>query len=316
MKASWRPPRTVRRLIVTVLLAAVCSSAAAGILNRWASMGPVGVTDRVARTALRDAMAQALITYALVRSLNGVISVAQETDLAVSPAGVGVRLAIGQILDPVNDLMERFSWVMLLSTAAIGIQQVLMQVGIWLGGGPLMAVAAALWAVGIWAPAGRWPDLRRWGMGLMTAAVMVRFALPMTVLGAEAVYRRFLEADYRSAAASLTILNDAISDKAVAEAGNNGVSEAAPEGTDGEAHPGWLDAFMAYVDGARKQLDLRGRIDRLKRQVGEYADWTVRLIVVFLVRTIIMPLILLGGIWIGGRLILRRVLMGRIAGCS
>ena len=80
-----------------------------------------GVLDRPAGRYTEAALARAMVTYGVARSLNGVISVVQETEVALSPAGVGVTLAPGQLLDPVNDLIERFSWVMLASFASCAV---------------------------------------------------------------------------------------------------------------------------------------------------------------------------------------------------
>ena len=49
---------------------------------------------------------RALVSFALARTLNGVISVVQETQIALQPAGVGVTLMPGEILDPLNDLVD------------------------------------------------------------------------------------------------------------------------------------------------------------------------------------------------------------------
>lgn len=46
---------------------------------------------------------------------------AQGTEVAVEPAGVGVIFTPGQILDPVNDLLEQFSNLMLAASVAFGI---------------------------------------------------------------------------------------------------------------------------------------------------------------------------------------------------
>jgi len=78
-------------------------------------------------------MARAAYTFALVKGLNGMISVIQGTEVAVSPAGIGLKLSVGEIVDPINDLAERFSWVMLVSTTSLGIQRVLMEMRNWLG---------------------------------------------------------------------------------------------------------------------------------------------------------------------------------------
>ena len=65
---------------------------------------------------------RALVTFALTRTLNGVISVAQGTQLAFQPAGVGVVISAGEILDPLNDLVEQFSWLTLLAATSLGVQ--------------------------------------------------------------------------------------------------------------------------------------------------------------------------------------------------
>jgi len=64
----------------------------------------------------------------LARGFNAVVSVFQESEVQLEPAGVGVSLALGQALDPINDLVERFSWVMLASLTSLGIQKFLIEI--------------------------------------------------------------------------------------------------------------------------------------------------------------------------------------------
>ena len=78
-----------------------------------------------------NAFNRALISFGVAKTLNGVISVAQGTEVAIQPAGVGVNFAPGQILDPINDLVERFSWVMLASSTSLGIQKIFLTMSIW-----------------------------------------------------------------------------------------------------------------------------------------------------------------------------------------
>ncbi|HEC72775.1 MAG TPA: hypothetical protein ENI26_00190, partial [Methylophaga aminisulfidivorans] len=70
-----------------------------------------------------------LSVFALARGLNGVISVAQGTELSVEPMGVGVTLTPGQILDPLNDMVEQFSTVLLIASASLGIQKIVLFLG-------------------------------------------------------------------------------------------------------------------------------------------------------------------------------------------
>lgn len=75
---------------------------------------------------IKQMMAVTLSVYALARGLNGVISVAQGTEVSIEPMGVGVTLAPGQILDPLNDLIEQFSTILLTASASLGIQQIIL----------------------------------------------------------------------------------------------------------------------------------------------------------------------------------------------
>ena len=97
--------------------------------------------DNSSQTQLDSALTRAMIGFGLARTLNGVISVAQGTEFAVQPAGVGVNFSPGEILDPINDLVERFSWVMLLATSSLGVQKILLEVSSWAGISVLLAGA-------------------------------------------------------------------------------------------------------------------------------------------------------------------------------
>lgn len=54
---------------------------------------------------------------------------AQGTEVAVEPAGVGVTSAPAQALDPINELIEQFSLLMLGASVSIGLQRALVGVG-------------------------------------------------------------------------------------------------------------------------------------------------------------------------------------------
>ena len=62
--------------------------------------------DTSSKQYVDKAFNRALISFGIAKTLNGVISIAQGTEIAIQPAGI--NLTPGQILDPVNDLVERF----------------------------------------------------------------------------------------------------------------------------------------------------------------------------------------------------------------
>ena len=90
-----------------------------------------GAIDRRAQERSGAVFRYALITFAAARALDGAISLAQGTEIALQPAGVGVTVSAGELLDPVNDLVEQFSSLMLIATTSLGLQNMLLRVSQW-----------------------------------------------------------------------------------------------------------------------------------------------------------------------------------------
>ena len=90
-----------------------------------------GAIDRRAQEISGAVFRRALITFAAARTLDGAISLAQGTEIALQPAGIGVTVSAGELLDPVNDLVEQFSSLMLIATTSLGLQSVLLRVSQW-----------------------------------------------------------------------------------------------------------------------------------------------------------------------------------------
>ncbi|MDA9556583.1 hypothetical protein N9R79_03650 [Vibrio sp.] len=80
--------------------------------------------DRIAKQYIDDSLQEALIVYGGARGLNAGISVLQSTEVSIGVASVD----IGEVLDPANDLIERFSSVMLFALTALGIQKILITI--------------------------------------------------------------------------------------------------------------------------------------------------------------------------------------------
>ncbi|MGB1109342.1 MAG: hypothetical protein ACPG4N_03245 [Gammaproteobacteria bacterium] len=131
-KPSGRP--SMRKILISVVLISI------------ALVGATRSLDQAALVQLDESFKRALATYAIVRGINAIISVVQGTEVAIEPGGVGVILAPGEIFDPINDLAERFSWVMLLASASLGAQRLLVSMGesVLLQGLMLLSVGYAL----------------------------------------------------------------------------------------------------------------------------------------------------------------------------
>lgn len=78
--------------------------------------------DQLADDYLDEAIVDAGTAYAAARAINAVISVIQSIEISVS-LGAGVAVNLGEALDPLNDLIERFSSFVLVALVGIGIQK-------------------------------------------------------------------------------------------------------------------------------------------------------------------------------------------------
>lgn len=105
--------------------------------HRWALIGLLLLCTILALVPFEDKidsqlshmLTVTLSVYAVARGLNAGVSMAQGTELSIEPLGVGVTLALGEILDPLNDLIEQVSTVLLIASASIGMQKIVVAMG-------------------------------------------------------------------------------------------------------------------------------------------------------------------------------------------
>lgn len=248
------------------------------------SLTPV---DRIAAADYESLFQRAFITFALARTLNGVISAVQGTELALQPAGVGVTLTPGQILDPVNDLVERFSWIMLGATLSLGIQQVLLEVGQWWALRVLVGVLGLAW---LWMRVSRKTDGTKDAtseagrrekilLRVFIIVLFVRFAVPLTLIANEALFDLFLEPRYAESTR-------------VIEAAGAEIEEvsARPMVEPGAEEEGIMATLERALQNTRESLDVRRRVALIKESASDLVEHLVQLCVVFILQTGILPI--------------------------
>lgn len=241
-----------------------------------------GPIDDLGRDYTQAGVTRALVTFGVARGLNGVISVAQGTEIAIEPAGIGVVLAPGQILDPINDLVERFSWIMLTSAASLGIQQVLLRVMAWPGLSLLLAASLVAALILLWWPRPVQIRLRRCIYRLALALTILRFSIPLIAIGNELLYDAFLEPQYSVSRGQLELSVETISDLN---------RQASPPPT--ESSSSWLDSAKRAYATAADAVNVERRIEAFKLAVADVSEHAINLIVVFILQTILFPLLFL-----------------------
>jgi len=81
------------------------------------------VLDNQALSFNKETTKDVVITLAITRSINAALSVVQNSSLLLG-VGVQVDMAIGEVVNPINDFLDRFSWILLFSLISLGIQNI------------------------------------------------------------------------------------------------------------------------------------------------------------------------------------------------
>ena len=257
-----------KKLLLTIACVLVVAAAATGHL------------DTLGKDTAEKAFQRALVTFAEARTLNGVISVAQGTEVAIEPAGVGVNFTVGQILDPVNDLIERFSSVMLVATSALGLQNILLTISKWWGVSLLLLLSVVVFLVTLWSQqATRWnkPALR-----IQLVTVAIRFALPLIVIGTNLVFDTFLEQQHQAATSALEATSAEIS-----------VISEQSQPQQPVADQSLRDKIGAFLDTSLDRVNVTDKLEQLRDRLSNASEHIINLIVIFVLQTIVIPVFLL-----------------------
>jgi len=281
-----KDPDVFPRSWTRAVLAAVLGLLALGLA--WS-----GVADRVGEQSLEAGLQRALIAFGLARTLNGVISVVQGPEVAVQPAGIDVNLAPGEILDPVNDLVERFSWVMLVASTALGVERLLLEVLAWPGVTLAIGLLFGLLAAAQWLRSGWLAQKRGWLLRLALFVLVLRFLVPALAYVGEAVHERFVAPRFDEAVAELEDVSgqiDQLREPAAVQPG--------PEA-------GLSERLKRWFEDTGQTLDVSERLAEVRDIAARAVDRTIELTAIFVFQTLVFPLVFLWLVRAGYRMLVR-----------
>ena len=240
--------------------------------------------DNASSEYTESGLKRTLVTYAVARGLNGVISVAQGTEVAIEPAGIGLTFTPGQILDPVNDLIERFSWVVLVSGTSLGVQELLLSVSAWLWFKLAVSISLAAAVTSVWLSGSRINWLSAFLIRLSLVLLVVRLCVPIVSFSNEVIYRNFLEPRYTASSEQLRRTSFALNE--LNKDAQNQVNQAEDSGS-------LLDNARRLYRSAADRINIEARMDALKQAAENISEHTINLIVIFVTQTILLPLLFL-----------------------
>ncbi len=239
----------------------------------------VNLIDKTSSEQLDKAFTRSLTVFAIARSLNGLISVVQGTEVYATPAGVGVNFALGQIVDPMNDMLERFSWVMLMSSVSLGIQEILLHFGQTELMQGLLGVSVLVLLFILWIPKFWHKESFNLIFKSFVIFSFLRFLIPLIILINEGVYEYGLKEQYEKAKLSLEV-TQAQTEVIVQSLRQNHKPETST----------WLDSLNINQQIEEFRLKMQTLWTSLKNKFNNAIAYMLSLISIFIVQSILLPL--------------------------
>jgi hypothetical protein len=246
------------------------------------SMVKLPLIDAEADAYFTESIKTATLAYATIRGVNAVVSVLKESEIEVSPAGVGINIAAGQILDPIDDMTERLSDVVVASIVSLGIQKVGYEIGEALSFKAiavlLLLIIPALWIGQKWSSKYTGILLK---LGLIL--LLLRFLLPAASLLNDAFYQKVLKERIDHAVDNLTIVSTSYQDLSTLEERED------------KKDGGFLSSITGPGDGriARTKQAFFRVIENVEQIIESLLELTTLYAIVFLMQILVIPLAIL-----------------------
>ena len=229
--------------------------------------------DQTAKEIVDDSLKEAVIVFGVAKALNAAISIAQGTEITAIP---GLIIAIGEALDPLNDLIEQFSWVMLASITSLGIQKILSNIIV--GDIYSIVLVCSLVIFNLWLYIRFKQDEKVRGlyMRLVTVLIFLRIAIPLMAVANIYIYEHYVKQDYNIEKTQMAV------SKASGEI--NAINNATTA-----LNKGFWDSVAEKFDSAY----YKQKLNQYESIAENASDNILNLMVAFIFKTIVFPLIFL-----------------------
>lgn len=199
---------------------------------------------------------RAIYAFAIAKGLNAVISVLQSSEISAS-FFVGATIGIGQILDPVNDLVERFSWIMLASSVSIGIQQLLLILGKSLFIKVLIVISVTISLLSIWIKKLHFSFVFIFSLKVVFMLLILRFGSIIFLYTTQTFYVQVYQQDYDNSTT-------------------------------------YISEYKTKLENIKnKKENLKGFWSKVEQNMEIFSKKIIKLITIFVVTAVIFPLLFL-----------------------
>ncbi|WP_457747366.1 hypothetical protein [Sulfurimonas sp.] len=226
---------------------------------------------------------RAMISFGLAKGLNAIISLLQGTEFSVTPVGVGLNFSVGEILDPFNDIVERFSWVMLLSSVSLGIQKLFLLFSSKIFLQVALALSALIALAFLWIKKLYYSNFTAYVLKSFLFLLLIRFSAVMFVYTSQFIYDTTLKNEYIEASKVVQQTQ-----KELQDVENNNEISIAPKQSSG-----FFSSFGSKYNSVIASLDLKAQLKAMQESIDKASRNIITLITIFIFQTIIMPLLFL-----------------------
>jgi hypothetical protein len=236
-----------------------------------------------------EAFSRALVSFGLAKGLNAIISLIQGTELSFTPVGIGLNFSVGEILDPFNDMVERFSWVMLASTVSLGIQKILLMLSSKLFLKVVIVLSISLSLIFLWTKKlyNKWFFIMPFKIVLFL--LILRFGAVLSIYTTEYLYQSTLHVEY-------------INSEKIVQKTQYELEDLHKKNTQFEKlkkeKSSWYESDILKEMGLKyeeikKKLNIKDQLDKLSKSIDDSSKHIINLITIFVIQTILMPLLFL-----------------------
>ncbi|MEN4052385.1 MULTISPECIES: hypothetical protein [Sulfurimonas] len=236
--------------------------------------------DKEAMQILDASFERAMVAFGLAKALNAVISLIQGTELSLTPVGIGFNFSVGEVLDPFNDMVERFSWVMLFSSISLGVQKLLLT----LSGKVFLQFAlgvSALVSIGIlWMKQLQNRLFFSISLKFFALLIILRFSAIIFVYSSQLMYDALLDEQYQEATQVITTTKEELED---IQTRNKAILQT-------EKESGFFHSLDNKYNNIVDSLNISKQLDALQQSIDDATHNIITLITVFVFQTLLFPL--------------------------
>ena len=242
---------------------------------------------------LDQALLRTTIAYGLCKATNAAVSFLQEIDVGFQAIGT-ITLNPFEFLDPLNDLVERFSWILLAAMASIGIQEFLIRFIPDSIVNFILLPGLVIWLIGLWTNKYFQINLLNIGRQFVLLAVILRFIIPAEVAINNWIYDYHLKNKYDQSINHIQINVEEIKEKSPVEelliTDSEGEQTQQKNGTWNKIRSSFAKTQTAFSVVGDMGSKLKEFKDWLKIKTPDLFDNFISLLIVFVINTIFLPI--------------------------